>query len=69
MSFQDRTLISQVRCDNDNNKQYIEEMVCDFLSIRIYNIYMYVLASFSSCNSENESLSFSHSLTHSLTHS
>ena len=44
MSHQDVTLISQVRCDNDNNKQFIEELVCDLFSVDlyVYAICMYV---------------------------
>ena len=39
MSFQNRTLTSPVQCINDDNKQYIEEMVCDLLSVDLYVVY------------------------------
>ena len=39
MSFQNRTLTSPVQCINDDNKQYIEEMVCDLLSANLYVVY------------------------------
>ena len=40
MSRQEHTLVSQVQCDNDNNKQFIEELVCDLFSV---DLYMYVI--------------------------